>query len=61
MTLPITVTIRKNMNKTIFLNIRMTQELRDTLQKLADKECRSLAGQITYMLMTQLADKKGKV
>jgi len=49
------------MNKTIFLNIRMTQELRDTLQKLADQECRSLAGQITYMLMTQLANKQGKV
>ena len=51
------------MNKNIFLNIRMTQELRETLQKLADKECRSLAGQINYMLMTQLADNayKGKV
>jgi hypothetical protein len=40
--------------KTVFVNIRMTPEMRDTIQQLADKECRSLTGQITYMLSSHI-------
>ena len=40
--------------KTVFVNIRMTPEFRAVLQALADAECRSLTGQITFMLSNQL-------
>lgn len=36
--------------KTVFVNIRMTQEMRDALQVIADKEQRSLSSQINYIL-----------
>ena len=40
--------------KTVFVNIRMTPEFRAVLQAMADKECRSLTGQITFMLSSQV-------
>lgn len=40
--------------KTVFVNIRMTPEFRAVLQAMADKNCRSLTGQITFMLSSQL-------
>jgi hypothetical protein len=36
--------------KTIFVNIRMTPEMRAQIKQLADAECRSVSSQINFML-----------
>lgn len=43
--------------KTAFVNIRMTEEMKDTLTKMAEAEHRSLSKQILFML-DGLLDKK---
>ena len=40
--------------KSIFVNIRMTPELKAKLQEMADIECHSLSAQITFMLEQML-------
>jgi hypothetical protein len=40
--------------KSIFVNIRMTPELKAVLQAMADAECHSLSAQITVMLEAML-------
>jgi hypothetical protein len=40
--------------KTVFVNIRMTPEMRAMIKQLADKECRSVSAQINFMLTAML-------
>jgi hypothetical protein len=40
--------------KTVFVNIRMTPEMRAAIKKLADAECRSVSAQINFMLTSVL-------
>jgi len=40
--------------KTVFVNIRMTPEMRVAIKQLADKECRSVSAQINFMLTAML-------
>jgi hypothetical protein len=40
--------------KTVFVNIRMTPEMRKQIKQLADKECRSVSAQINFMLTAML-------
>jgi hypothetical protein len=40
--------------KTVFVNIRMTPEMRAMIKQLADKECRSVSAQINFMLTAVL-------
>ena len=44
--------------KTVFVNIRMTPEMRAMIKQLADKECRSVSAQINFMLTAMLAKAK---
>jgi len=40
--------------KTVFVNIRMTPEMRAKIQEIADKEHRSVSAQINFMLTAML-------
>jgi hypothetical protein len=40
--------------KTVFVNIRMTQEMRAAIKQLADLEHRSVSAQINFMLTAML-------
>ena len=46
--------------KDVVVNIRMTQAMKDMISDMASQECRSLSGQITWMLGASMVQKNAK-